>query len=30
MEQNAKKLMAQGLVDVQEVEKKIEIESSPF
>ncbi|MFA0195306.1 type IV pilus twitching motility protein PilT [Vibrio artabrorum] len=30
MEQNAKQLMAQGLVDPEEVEKKIEIESSMF
>lgn len=30
MEQNAKQLMAQGLVDSEEVEKKIEIETSRF
>ena len=30
MEQNAKQLMAQGLVDSEEVEKKIEIETSMF
>ena len=30
MEQNAKQLMAQGLVDLEEVEKKIEIETSMF
>ncbi|MBE8566911.1 type IV pilus twitching motility protein PilT [Vibrio sp. OPT20] len=30
MEQNAKQLMAQGLVDSKEVEKKIEIETSMF
>ena len=30
MEQNAKQLMAQGLVDSEEVEKKIEIEASMF
>ncbi|WP_086774741.1 type IV pilus twitching motility protein PilT [Vibrio coralliirubri] len=30
MEQNAKQLMAQGMVDSEEVEKKIEIETSMF
>jgi twitching motility protein PilT len=30
MEQNAKQLIAQGLVDAQEVAKKIEVESPMF
>lgn len=30
MEQNSKQLIAQGVVDPEEVQKKIEIESSPF
>ncbi|PJC85943.1 twitching motility protein PilT [Vibrio sp. HA2012] len=30
MEQSAKQLIAQGIVDFEEVQKKVEIESSPF